>query len=152
AMESWSGRFREGGLGGELPSRAGWASPGRAQGRRRQRSWGLKVERLESRMVLSQVTWTGADAANNKMWSDANNWQGSTVPAATDDLNFPTVTGAKLTSTNDLVAGTSFNSLTISGSNYSIGGNGITLTGLLHASQSTGSTTVSLPIDFGGNL
>ena len=150
-MEFWAGRFKEGALERGLPGREGWAGPRRARWRRRQRSLGLKLERLESRMVLSQVTWTGADAATNDKWSDANNWQGHVVPAATDDLTFPTVTGSALTSNNDLTAGTSFDSLTISGSGYTIGGNGIALTGLLQASQSSGSSTVNLPVDFGGN-
>jgi autotransporter-associated beta strand protein len=118
--------------------------------RRRQRSLGLKLERLESRMVLSTVTWTGLAAGSNPNWSAANNWSPK-LPAATDDLVFPTVTGSALTSNNDLTAGTGFNSLTISGSGYSIGGHGIALTATLEASQSAGSSTVNLPVDFGGN-
>ncbi len=148
-MEFWAGRFSEGALEGSLPGGVVAAGSRRARRRRGQRSLGPKLEQLESRTVLSQVTWTGSDAATSTKWSDANNWLNDTAPVATDDLSFPPVTNSALTSTNDLTAGTSFASLTVSGSGYTISGNGIALTGLLQASQTSGSSTVNLPVDFG---
>lgn len=74
-------------------------------------------------LVLSQVammgvaqaatrTWTGGGVDTN--FSTAANW-GGTAPIAGDDLVF-TPTTADIAATNDLIAGTSFNSLTVNGS------------------------------------
>src|SRR5689334_13927460 len=42
------------------------------------------VELLESRTLLSAVSWTGAgDGAH---WGDANNWSGHAVPGSSDDV------------------------------------------------------------------
>jgi autotransporter-associated beta strand protein len=104
-------------------------------------------------VVLTAVgtsTWTGSDVATSDNWSDADNWQGDTVPVAGNVLVFPTaVTGSALTSNNDLSAGTSFSSVSIASSGYDITGNSIALTGSIDASQSSGTSTVGLPIDFG---
>ena len=56
---------------------------------------------------------------------------------------------SNLTNSNDLTAGTSFNSLTVSGSGYDIGGASVTL-GSIEASYGSGSSTVDLPIDWTG--
>jgi autotransporter-associated beta strand protein len=77
------------------------------------------------------------------MWSDSGNWD--TLPGTGSNLVFPTVT-ANLTNDNDLTAGTSFGSLTLSGSGYTIGGNAIALTAAVDASLSSGLDTVNLPI------
>src|SRR5437899_1096939 len=61
AMEFWSGTFKGGKLGKVLQARG--------SGRRSRRSLVLKLERLESRLVLSTATWTGTDAATNNNWS-----------------------------------------------------------------------------------
>jgi autotransporter-associated beta strand protein len=101
---------------------------------------------------VAKVTWSGADSATNDNWSDPHNWQGNTVPAAGNILVFPMgLTGSALTSNNDLTAGTSFTSITVQGAGYAIGGNSVVLTGPVDASQSTLSTTVSLPINFSSN-
>jgi autotransporter-associated beta strand protein len=95
-------------------------------------------------------TWTGADAATSDNWSDDKNWQGNTHLMAGDNLVFPSgLTGAAKTSHNDLPAGTSFGSLAVQDSGYAIGGNQVALTGPISATQNLGSSTVSLPIDFG---
>jgi autotransporter-associated beta strand protein len=79
-------------------------------------------------------TWTGGGATTN--WSDPGNW-GGTAPVAGDSLVFGS--GAtQLTSTNDFAPGTQFNSVTLGGSGYTIGGNGIALIGGLDASAATG--------------
>ncbi|HWJ50136.1 MAG TPA: hypothetical protein VNR42_03890, partial [Solirubrobacteraceae bacterium] len=57
-------------------------------------------------IVAATGTWTGAGGDN--FWSTAANW-GGTVPVAGYDLVFPNG-AARLTNTNDLSAGTSFNS------------------------------------------
>jgi len=68
-------------------------------------------------------TWTGGGADNN--WSTTANW-GGTAPVAGDDLVFPS--GAlRLSNNNNISAGTSFNSITISGSGYTLAGNSIAL-------------------------
>src|SRR5262249_27785088 len=68
-------------------------------------------------------TWTGGGTTTN--WSDPGNW-GGTAPSAGDNLVFgagPT----QLVSTNDFAAGTQFNSITLSGSGYSISGSSVAL-------------------------
>src|SRR4051812_42138918 len=106
-MEFWAGRFKDGKLGGLSRGRRGAERRGR-------RSLALNLEPLESRVVLSTSTWSGAGSASSVIWSNANNWVGNTIPVATNDLVFPAgVTGAALTSTNTLAANTSFGSLTV---------------------------------------
>src|SRR5262249_52983932 len=104
---------------------------------------GQRCESLESRVVPAVSTWTGM--ANDALWSDDANWD--VPPAAGNDLVFPSGT-PNTTNTDDLAAGTSFNSLTITGSGYSISGNGIALTAGLDSSQSTGSNSLNLPLSF----
>lgn len=81
-------------------------------------------------------TWTGA--ASN-LWSDPGNW-GGTAPVAGDDLVFPT--GASNTAnSNDLAAGTLFNSITIetaamgsyvvTGNDVLLGPGGLTIGGVV---------------------
>ena len=111
---------------------------------------GLGLEPLEERVVLS--TWSGTDAIStgNDNWSDAGNWD--VAPTTGSDLVFPTgLTGAALTS-NDDISGGSFGSLTIGGTGYTIAstqGYGVALSGMIEASQTSGLSTLSLPVDFG---
>jgi hypothetical protein len=42
------------------------------------------LEQLESRELLSTVTWTGA--GNGTLWSDARNWDTQAVPVNGDDV------------------------------------------------------------------
>ena len=83
----------------------------------------------------------------NGLWSNTGNWD--TPPVAGSDLVFPDG-AANLTNTNDLPAGTSFASVTVSGSGYTIGGAAISLVGVLDASQAIGTDTINLPINFTG--
>jgi autotransporter-associated beta strand protein len=99
----------------------------------------LRLEALEDRLAPTASTWSGA--ASN-LWSNNGNWD--VPPASGNGLVFPTG-AANLTNSNDLTAGTSFASLTFSGSGYSLGGNAIALAGNLDA-QATGTDTVNLPI------
>jgi len=68
-------------------------------------------------------TWDGGGA--NANWSTAANWVGDVAPVAGDSLVFP-VTSAQYTATNNL-SSLVFNSMTIEGGNYTIGGSGLTL-------------------------
>ncbi|MGC8641639.1 MAG: beta strand repeat-containing protein, partial [Isosphaeraceae bacterium] len=101
-------------------------------------------EPLEIKLAPSVMTWTGGGTTTN--WSDASNW-GGTAPVAGDDLVFPSVTNE--TANNDFTAGTSFNSITISGSGYSLTGNAIALTGGITASFSSGSSTDNIATALG---
>ena len=73
---------------------------------------------------------------------------GGTAPVAGDTLIFPSgPTGAALTSNND-IANTTFNSITIQASGYMITGDGIGLAGSIDSSQSSSGSTITLPITF----
>jgi autotransporter-associated beta strand protein len=108
------------------------------------------MERLEERVVLSTLHWSGADAsASNNNWSDKKNWQETQAPASGDTLIFPSgPTGLALTSNDDL-SGKTFADLTIAGGGYTItGSTGVTLTvtGAIDASQASGSSTINPPV------
>ena len=62
------------------------------------------------------ATWTGGGADNN--WTTPGNW-GGVAPIAGDDLVFPGG-AARLSNTNNFAAGTAFNSITISGTGYTL--------------------------------
>src|SRR5262249_41793193 len=126
----------------------------------------LRLEPLESRLAPATFTWTGQDG--NGSWADRNNWLSNRVHAAptgqgTDDLVFP----AGVTSTNPhndiTIAGGGlpiFNSITISGNNYTIDRNAFQLgkspvvngqTGFITVNAPAGSqATISAPITLGG--
>ncbi|HEV8589467.1 MAG TPA: autotransporter-associated beta strand repeat-containing protein [Pyrinomonadaceae bacterium] len=88
-------------------------------------------------------TWTGGGGDNN--WTTAANW-GGTAPASGDSLVFPSG-AARLSNTNNFAGGTSFNSITISGSGYTLGGNSIALgAGGLSDTNTSGSNTITLAI------
>jgi trimeric autotransporter adhesin len=116
------------------------ARRGRVQRRSPRR---LEMEFLESRLVPTTSTWSGAVGST---WSTAGNWDNP--PASGYDVVFP-AGASNLTNTNDLGADMGFNSLTISGSGYDIGGESVTL-GSIDASQTSGSSTVDLPIAWSG--
>jgi uncharacterized repeat protein (TIGR01451 family) len=93
------------------------------------------------------ATWTGAV---NNLWTNAGNWTGlgGTPLVGGEDLIFPGG-AANLSNTNGLAAGTTFNSITITGSGYTLGGNSITLgAGNLADSSVAGSNTISLAMAF----
>jgi autotransporter-associated beta strand protein len=92
-----------------------------------------------SPLIGATRTWSGAVSGS---WSDPSNWNGVT-PVAGDDLSFPAA-GANKVTTNDLSAGTLYNSLSFSGSGYNIFGNAIVLGG--GGITSTSGGNVALPI------
>lgn len=90
-------------------------------------------------------TW---DGSTNSSWSVPSNWSGDTVPVTGDDLVFP-AGASNLSNTNDLTENTIFNSITISGSGYTLSGNRIILgPGLagITDSNSSGGNTIALDI------
>lgn len=94
-------------------------------------------------LSAATVTWTGTTNGN---WSNASNW-GGTLPAAGDDLVFPT-SGANQTNTNDLPGTSSFNSISITGGTYFLSGNPFIL-GAGGITQSAGGSEVDLPLTLG---
>ncbi len=89
-------------------------------------------------------TWTGTTSGS---WSVASNW-GGVAPETGDDLVFP-AGASNLSNTNDLTPNTLFNSITISGSGYTLSGNKIILgPGLagITDSASSGGNTLALDI------
>src|SRR5437016_6790840 len=84
-------------------------------------------------------TWSGTTSG---LWSDAANW-GGTAPVPGDDLLFPSG-ASNVSNSNDFAAGTAFNSITISGAGYVLGGAAVNL-GAGGISSSSGGT-ISLPL------
>ena len=90
-------------------------------------------------------TWSGTTNGN---WNVDANW-GGTKPSAGDDLVFPASASNKST-TNDIAADTSFNSITFDGDGYTLSGNRITL--VAGITQSVTSTNIiSLAIILGAD-
>jgi autotransporter-associated beta strand protein len=100
------------------------------------------------RLSAKAVTWTGGGM--NANWSNASNWSGGLAPNPTDNLVFGPG-GAQLTTTNDYAAGTSFGTLTLSGAGYTLGGNGVLLSGGIDGSGATGSNSVNLNVTLSAN-
>lgn len=82
-------------------------------------------------------TWDGG--GGNDKWSTAANWVGDVVPAVGDDLVFP-LGAAQLANTNDLPAGTVFNSITIQAGGYFLVGNAIGLRNGITSTATSGGT------------
>jgi autotransporter-associated beta strand protein len=93
------------------------------------------------------ATWTGAV---NNQWSNGGNWTGlgGTPLVGGEDLIFPGG-AANLSNTNNIAAGTGFNSITLTGSGYTLAGNQVGLgAGNLADSSVAGTNTISLPLAF----
>lgn len=126
-------------------------------GRRRQSGLStarLTVEHLEERLVPTVYTWTGSGA--NANWSTAANWSGGAAPTgvSTDQLVFAS-TGSQHTNTNDLT-GATFGKITLSGNDYTITGNSITLSPgtnstAFDATNTSGTNVFNLAITVGSN-
>lgn len=87
-------------------------------------------------------TWTGTTSG---AWSVAGNW-GGTAPVTGDDLVFPSG-ASNLSNTNDLTENTIINSLTFTGSGYTLSGNKIILgQGLAGITDSAGGNTIIFDI------
>ncbi len=92
----------------------------------------------------STRTWTGTTSGS---WSVAGNW-GGTAPVTGDDLVFPSG-ASNLSNTNDFIENTIFNSITFTGSGYTLSGNtliiGAGLAGITD-SASSGGNTIALDV------
>src|SRR3989442_1239767 len=105
----------------------------------------LALLTLAPRGAAQTFTWTGA---SNPNWKANGNWLGGAAPTGNGGENPVFQSGAaNLTNSNNL-KGTSFNSITISGSGYTVGGNATTLTGSLADSSVAGTNTISLGLTF----
>lgn len=92
-------------------------------------------------------TWDGGGA--NANWNTAANWAGDVAPVAGDDLVFPD--GAlQQSNNNNLTFGTSFNSITISGGTYAIGGNFFTVATAFNVNA--GTQAINTFVTLGGNV
>ncbi len=80
----------------------------------------MTLEHLETRVVPATYIWTGAGGSAN--WSVGANWQGGAQPMALastlDNLVFPS--GVTALTANDNIANGVFNSISFSGSGYTI--------------------------------
>lgn len=91
------------------------------------------------------ITWTGTTSTS---WSVASNWSGGVAPVTGDDLVFPGG-ASNLSNTNDLTENTIINSITFTGSGYTLSGNKIILgPGLAGITDSvaSGGNTIALDI------
>src|SRR4051812_38368051 len=87
----------------------------------------LQVETLEDRRVPATRIWDGG-AVFGDNWSNANNWVDDIAPVAGDNLVFPGGIGAlDRTTNNDFSQGTTFGSITFTGTDYTLSGNRIRL-------------------------
>jgi len=99
---------------------------------------------LTAKVNAATRTWSGTTNAN---WNNSGNWD--VLPSAGDDLVFPSSASNK-SNTNDFVADTSFNSITFTGTGYTLAGNRITLAASGMTSNISGaSNIISLPIKLG---
>ena len=69
----------------------------------------------------------GGGASPNDAWTTAANWVGDVAPSANAILLFPTDSGAPRNAANDFDADTAFRALLVTGSNYTLAGNALTL-------------------------
>jgi uncharacterized repeat protein (TIGR01451 family) len=99
--------------------------------------------------AVATRTWTGGDVASN-LWSDPDNWD-SGVPVAGDLLVFPQAAQRKA-NVNDIAPATVFESITFTGSGYSISGNGLAVATELRNDPSSGTNTVVLAVGGTGGV
>ncbi|MCD6024373.1 MAG: transporter, partial [Fibrobacteria bacterium] len=91
-------------------------------------------------------TWDGGGADDN--WMTAANWVGDVAPVAGDSLIFTGTT--RLNPVNNFTNGTTFSSIDINATGFTLSGNSVSLTtGLTNA---TGSSTVSLVVGGAGGV
>lgn len=76
------------------------------------------------------ISWDGE--GDGTTFADATNWVGDVAPGADDDIVLDTTGLTGVTFDNDLVAGTQFGSISLTGTgsgSYTVGGNSVILTG-----------------------
>jgi autotransporter-associated beta strand protein len=92
----------------------------RAPARRR-----LRFDSLEDRLAPAVFTWTGGAGAASNIWGLAQNWSNNAAPGNGADLLFPA--GVSVLTTVNNLTDLFVNSITISGTGYTLQGNPITL-------------------------
>src|SRR5262245_26662313 len=107
-----------------------------------------RLEALERREAPATRVWSGASLVDSN-WTTAANWVGNVAPSPGDDLIF--LSGAaRLNNTNNFAAGTSFGSLTLAATGYTLAGNSIALDGGITYSaveiSPSGTSTISTPL------
>ena len=112
------------------------------------------MEELEARVVPTSFTWDGDAAPADPGWSNPLNWVSDTAPnpAGGDELLFPN-SGAPRATVNDF-SNAEFDSISISGSNYTLSGNAIQLgraavSGGLNIGAGAAGNTISFNIAVG---
>ena len=98
---------------------------------------------LSFNVFSATKTWDGGGADAN--WNTPANWSTDVAPVANDDLIFPAAS-AQFATNNNLAGFTTFNSLTIEGGNYTIGGNGFRLSNGLTVNGGTQIITTSINV------
>ena len=105
--------------------------------------------------VPTTRTWDGqkddGTASADANWTTKENWAGDVAPQVGDSLVFPETAQSK-TNTNNITANTTFNSLTLSGGGYTIGGNALKVVSGVTDSHASGANTVSLATGGTGGL
>ena len=86
-------------------------------------------------------TWDGGGADTN--WQTAANWVGDVAPSANDDLVFPAV-ATQFSTNNNFALLTTFNSITIEGGTYTLGGNFIRLANGLMVNGGTQTINIAI--------
>ena len=92
-------------------------------------------------------TWDGGDV--HRLWTSPTNWVDDLAPVAGDDLVFPL--GFSTSNENDFPAGTTFNSITFLGGNYTLNGSNLALNAGIRVSASVGNNTIFLPLTLNSN-
>src|SRR3989442_9173870 len=106
----------------------------------------LALLTLAPRGAAQTFTWTGA---SNPNWKTNANWLGGAAPTGNGGENLVFPSGASNLATNNNINNSTFNSITISGSGYTLGGTAITLgAGGLADNSIAGTNTVSLAMTF----
>jgi large repetitive protein len=104
----------------------------------------LSVEMLEDRVVPATFIWSGLGGNNN--WSTGANWAGGVAPSsgASPDLVFNSVT-PRMNTSND-IPGLVVNSISMSASNYTLGGSQILLGGNVTVGAGATNQRITLPV------
>jgi autotransporter-associated beta strand protein len=87
-------------------------------------------------ILAATRTWDGSSSA---YWGTAANWAENAVPADGDDLVFPSGP-TRLATTNNTSTTRRYNSITISGADYTLRGNSLTLSNGITATYAAGSS------------
>jgi len=93
-------------------------------------------------------TWDGG--GTNGHWTEPQNWAGDVTPVAGDNLRFP-ASAVQLSCTNDFPSGTTFNSITVSGTNYVLRGTNLALNAGIYVTNAAFATAFFIPLTLNSN-